>query len=118
MMIREGYFQDKRSFISLPGDDGESHVFLKGRDWEDQKSRVWQRDKGHCKICGFFCDGCFADPDHIIKRSKGGSDDIGNLRTVHRTCHNKRHPEKQVGWSAQKQQAHRDFAEVMDKETK
>lgn len=98
MMIREGYFKSADSFVSLPdGDDNESHVFLKNQDWIEQKGRVWQRDKQVCALCGKHVDMVgIADPDHIVKRSKGGSDDMGNLRTVHRDCHNKRHPEKRL----------------------
>lgn len=100
MMLREGYFTDARSFVSLPdGDDCDSHVFLYGEDWTTQKARAWNRSKGICGICNKTIWSC-ADPDHIVKRSKGGSDDIGNLRTVHRECHEKRHPEKRLQWTA------------------
>lgn len=47
-------------------------------------------------VCGFCCepvdsDARHPDPwapslDHIVPRSKGGSDDAGNLRLVHRYC--------------------------------
>lgn len=95
LMFREGYFFDERSFVSLPdGDDCESHVFLAGVDWSNQKAKVWSRDHSTCQICGR--NAFFSDPDHVVKRSKGGSDDIGNLRTVCRDCHKNRHPEKRT----------------------
>ena len=114
MMYREGYFLDKDSFVSLPdGMDSESHVLLAGEDWKRQRERIWLRDRGICKICGKPVDG-IADPDHIIPKGKGGTDDIDNLRTVGRKCHNARHPEKQVQWT--KKQAVEDFSAIYPKE--
>jgi len=122
MMLREGYFQDKRSFVGLPESDGESHVFLRGPDWDRQKREVWKRDKGVCQLCGgrIACkDGLpICDPDHIIKRSGGGSDDLGNLRSVHRSCHEKRHPEKQVRFGSGRQEATEQFWKIYSEEQK
>ena len=46
----------------------------------------------HCHLCGLP----FTDPtdppvaDHLVPRSLGGSDDIGNLRPAHRSCNGRR----------------------------
>lgn len=44
------------------------------------------------------CEGPL-DVDHIVKRSKGGTDDLSNLRLLCRRHHERRHPEKQTQWS-------------------
>lgn len=115
LMYREGLFVDSRSFVSLPdGDDSESHLFLFGKDWERQKERVWERDKGICQLSGQRCGDREADADHILKRSKGGSDDMANLRTVRRAPHDARHPEKQVKWGESRESAKMDFERIYD----
>jgi 5-methylcytosine-specific restriction endonuclease McrA len=51
------------------------------------KLEVWKRD-------GFKCVKCNSDSDlsvdHIHPRSKGGSDDMSNLRTLCRTCNSRK----------------------------
>src|SRR6185437_5367097 len=94
-MLREGYFLDERSFVSLPdGEDSESHVFLKGKDWERQKQRVFDRDHEQCVICrrGY----ARMDVHHVIRKSQGGSVDMGNLETRCAEHHNSAHPEKRT----------------------
>lgn len=40
-----------------------------------------------CHLCG--CDG--ADTaDHIVPRSRGGTDELANLRPAHRSCNSRR----------------------------
>jgi len=72
-------------------------------------------DKGKCQLCKKSCYDGIADPDHIVKRSKGGDDSLGNLRTVHRECHEKRHPEKQVRFGEGRQEATEQFSKLYPK---
>jgi len=48
-----------------------------------QKLDVWRRDGFRCVKCGSDSD---LSVDHIHPRSKGGSDDKDNLRTLCRSC--------------------------------
>ena len=48
--------------------------------------RVLSRAKGRCELCGISKDEKFLDVDHIIPRSKGGSNDISNLQALCTTC--------------------------------
>lgn len=81
MMLREGYFKDKRSFVALPEDDGESHVYLKGEDIWDRRYEVATRDNFQCQASGCVRHLGIEDGHlhHVVHRGKGGSDDIANL---------------------------------------
>lgn len=67
-----------------------------GLSWLDRMA-LFDRDNWTCQICDEPVD-FLADPltdwypslDHIIPRSKGGSDEIANLRTAHRWCNSVR----------------------------
>ena len=110
--LREaGLLVDEGSFVSTDG-----RLFLRGKDWERQKENVWFRDKGKCQLCGRPCYDGIADPDHIVKRSKRGDDSLGNLRTAHRLCHEKRHPEKQVRFGSDRQEATEQFSKLYQEE--
>lgn len=90
-------FKDDRSFVALDGT-----LRLYGADWKEQVQRVWFRDKGICQWCSRLIDAAYEiwDADHKVKRSKGGSDDLDNLRLIHRHCHIARHPEFQPQWGS------------------
>lgn len=56
---------------------------------------IWRRDKGICQLCGVLCipkDAGGTDRrfwptiDHIIPKSKGGTDDPENLRLACGSC--------------------------------
>ena len=91
------HFHCGRSFIALDGT-----LRLYKRDWDIQKLNVLTRDNFKCQRCGkdFDLDYDIIDIHHKTKRSDGGSDDLFNLESVHRDCHEKEHPEKQPHWSA------------------
>lgn len=56
-------------------------------DWPERRAFVIARDKGICHLCGLPG----ADTaDHLIPWSRGGTDDVHNLRAAHRTCNTKR----------------------------
>lgn len=93
----------------------DGRLVLHGSDWIAQVERVWKRDKGKCQICRRpVYEGQIADPDHIVRRSDGGGDELPNLRTTHRSCHNQRHPEKQTRFSEAKAQAAKDFIAIVE----
>lgn len=48
------------------------------------------RDKGRCTICGEKLNGN-VDIDHIVPVKDGGTNESGNLRVVHASCHKARH---------------------------
>ena len=76
-----GAFKDKRSFYSTDG-----RFFLYGADKIEQYRRVYERDEKCCTVCGKFV-GTSAEPDHKIKRSKGGDDSLDNLQILCARCH-------------------------------
>ena len=102
MLYREGWFTDPRSFVSLPGEDNESHLFLYGPDWDRQRQRCFVRDEYKCQECRSGVEAWKIEPHHIIRKSKGGSDDLTNLRTLcggQKGCHSRQHPEKRLRFS-------------------
>jgi|TARA_B110000240_G_C13428436_1_gene422613 ATP adenylyltransferase len=48
--------------------------------------RVLERAKNRCELCGVSSSDTQIDADHIVPRSKGGSNDISNLQALCRTC--------------------------------
>jgi len=64
-------------------------IFFKEADiMVSQKTRfdVFKRDDFTCQYCGRKSPEVILEVDHITPRSKGGSDDIGNLITSCREC--------------------------------
>lgn len=59
--------------------------------WAQIRAAVWTRDEGYCG--GPYCVDAPPLPlevvhvDHIVPLSKGGSNDLDNLRTLCRRCH-------------------------------
>lgn len=59
-----------------------------GWGWERTRKQVIQRDKGLCQSC--LADGRVAagnECDHVIPKTRGGTDDLGNLMLLCRRCH-------------------------------
>lgn len=48
--------------------------------------RVLEKAKKRCELCGASSSVTQIDVDHIVPRSKGGSNDISNLQALCRTC--------------------------------
>lgn len=64
---------------------------------QDVRLIVFERDAYVCTLCALTCDvschynaGAAPTIDHILPRSKGGTHEIDNLRTAHRSCNGKR----------------------------
>jgi 5-methylcytosine-specific restriction endonuclease McrA len=56
---------------------------------------VLVRDGYQCQVCGSVVTGKAAHVDHIVPKSKGGSDEVSNLRCLCVSCHS-----KHEGWRA------------------
>jgi 5-methylcytosine-specific restriction protein A len=56
---------------------------------------VLLRDGYQCRVCLRVVSGKAAHVDHIIPKSKGGSDLVDNLQTLCVSCHSKKE-----GWRA------------------
>ncbi|WMI33592.1 HNH endonuclease [Streptomyces phage Kenrey] len=52
--------------------------------------KLHSRDKGLCWLCGQFCSIGEANRDHVVAKSRGGSDDEKNLRISHAECNQRR----------------------------
>lgn len=53
---------------------------------EDRRSAVYIRDGGICHICGGHVGIANFHLDHLVPRSKGGSNDLDNLGLSHPGC--------------------------------
>jgi 5-methylcytosine-specific restriction endonuclease McrA len=51
----------------------------RGRAWDETRILVLDRDNWTCQACGKPLIGTDATVDHVIPKSKGGSDDLWNL---------------------------------------
>lgn len=63
--------------------------------WKAARREVLLRDGYQCQVCGDLVHGKRAHVDHIVPKSKGGSDEVTNLRTLCVSCHS-----KHEGWRA------------------
>lgn len=63
-------------------------------DWDSRRRRVYKRDKYTCQNCGAR-GGSNGNAElhahHIVPKSKGGSHDLDNLKTLCSHCHNTIH---------------------------
>lgn len=61
--------------------------------WQRTRLAVIARDGGVCQLCGKLVQGDDRDAhiDHIVEKAAGGTDELANLRLVHRSCHSRRH---------------------------
>jgi len=60
-----------------------------------QPSRIAERDGWWCWLCGEAIEPDAIGPwqatiDHLVPRSRGGSNELSNLRLAHRRCNNRR----------------------------
>lgn len=56
--------------------------------WELLRSEVYIRDKGICWVCNDFVLLRDYQLGHLIDRSNGGSDTLGNCAVMHKSCNN------------------------------
>lgn len=64
-----------------------------GKRWAAKRRRVFVRDLWTCQACGLICleksedEALWPECDHVIPKRDGGSDDLNNLQTLHKSCH-------------------------------
>lgn len=59
-----------------------------GAEWERTRKRVLVRDEYLCQPCQRAGrDRLATDVDHVIPKARGGTDGLGNLQAICRTCH-------------------------------
>lgn len=56
-----------------------------GRPWRRIKQQVHERDEWTCCKCGRV--SMDLECDHIVNRAQGGTDDLGNLQSLCKLCH-------------------------------
>lgn len=61
-------------------------VFATAKEWAERVEQVWARDRGICQLCFKPIGTERAHIDHILPFSKGGRDELDNLRLTHSTC--------------------------------
>ena len=73
--------------------DGYSNANTK-QSWWDIRKEVFARDKGVCqdRRNGVKCGRPGVDVHHVIPLSRGGTTTKGNLITLCKGCHDRRHP--------------------------
>jgi 5-methylcytosine-specific restriction endonuclease McrA len=59
------------------------------REQQRKMQLAWVRDGGMCQVPG--CTAVGHDVHHIVHRSQGGSDELDNLVTLCRYCHDRVH---------------------------
>jgi 5-methylcytosine-specific restriction endonuclease McrA len=63
----------------------------KARDWWQVRAWCLDRAQGCCEVCG----GKAHHAHHILPRSAGGQDELGNLLSCCHTCHRRIHDNPQ-----------------------
>jgi RNA-directed DNA polymerase len=59
---------------------------------EGKLALLLKDQKGKCRYCGLvFKDGDIWEIDHIVPKSQGGRNTLGNCQVLHRHCHDQRH---------------------------
>jgi RNA-directed DNA polymerase len=59
---------------------------------EGKLAKLLRDQHGKCRYCGLtFKDGDIWEIDHIVLKSWGGPDTLGNCQVLHRHCHDQRH---------------------------
>lgn len=59
---------------------------------EGKLALLLKDQQGKCRYCGLvFKDGDIWEIDHIVPKSQGGRNTLGNCQVLHRHCHDQRH---------------------------
>ena len=74
---------------------------MSGGAWETQRQRAIARDLRCCYLCGRTVkEREPIEVDHLVEVAEGGTNDLSNLATCHRSCHVRRHREPE--WAAER----------------
>jgi 5-methylcytosine-specific restriction protein A len=74
--------RDREMFRPTPSQRGY------GAEWRSIRKLALHRDRYQCQRCGWTGDQ--RNPltvDHVIAKSRGGSDDLANMQTLCKRCH-------------------------------
>lgn len=55
--------------------------------WKQQRAKALQRDQHQCQIRGPHCTVVATQVDHVVPVSRGGTDDLTNLQSTCKPCH-------------------------------
>lgn len=58
-------------------------------EWMRNRDLVRERDAGVCQICGRPIEG-HGTIDHIVPKSKGGTNELSNLQLAHERCNQRK----------------------------
>lgn len=67
------------------------HRVTSTREWSRIRRSVFDRDGHRCRACG---KAGRLEAHHMVQLARGGTNDIGNLRTLCRGCHILTHKRK------------------------
>ena len=87
--LRCGIWTDKGAYCSRHSKRTVRGRKWSGRAWEEIRQRALRRDGYRCSIEG--CPNTRLEVDHIVPLEEGGTDDLGNLRTLCRYHHQEVH---------------------------
>lgn len=66
-------------------------------DWDERRKKVYDRDNYTCQNCGAQGGGQYGNAElhahHIVPKSKGGTHEVSNLKTICNECHSAIHNE-------------------------
>lgn len=62
----------------------------KDPQYAKNRQHRFERARGRCEMCGVALQPAEWDCDHLVPISKGGTNDITNLRVVCRPCHRRK----------------------------
>jgi 5-methylcytosine-specific restriction protein A len=82
----------------MPWDKRTRHQRGYGHQWDKLRGQVLQRDAWLCVECkrNRFVE-IATEVDHIVPKAKGGTDELDNLQSLCRTCHEKKTLEESGG---------------------
>lgn len=69
------------------------------RGWLQLRADVFERDHYVCVYCLAMLDAATARVDHVVPRSRGGSDDLDNLATACPGCNSAKGDRTPLEWS-------------------
>ena len=90
-------------------------VRLTAAAWKIRRTECFARDGFKCRACG---SDSWLDAHHVIFRSHGGGDELVNLVTLCRTCHEAFHPEKRTRFGEGRAKATEEFNALYQQENK